>query len=95
MTGRVFTITSGKGGVGKTTLVANLGIALAMQGQRVVVADADVGLRNLDVLMGLDAGMDAALTLTGATTEQMLAESEITPTYVIHQLAQLLPVDLS
>jgi NagD protein len=48
-----------------------------------------------DVLMGLDAGMDAALTLTGATTDQMLAESEITPTYVIRQLAQLLPVDLT
>jgi len=54
MTGRVFTITSGKGGVGKTTLVANLGVALGMQGQRVVVLDADVGLRNLDVMLGLE-----------------------------------------
>jgi NagD protein len=46
-----------------------------------------------DVLMGLSAGMGAALTLTGATTEQMLAESGITPTYVVSQLAQLLPVN--
>ncbi len=51
---RVLTITSGKGGVGKTTLSANLGAALAMQGQQVVVLDADVGLRNLDVMLGLE-----------------------------------------
>jgi NagD protein len=44
-----------------------------------------------DVLMGLDAGMSAALTLTGATTEPMLAESPIKPTYVIRHLADLLP----
>jgi len=54
MAARAITITSGKGGVGKTTVVANLGIALAMQGQRVVVLDADVGLRNLDVMLGLE-----------------------------------------
>ena len=54
MAARVVTVTSGKGGVGKTTLTANLGVALAMQGQRVVVIDADVGLRNLDVMMGLE-----------------------------------------
>ncbi|RLC66261.1 MAG: septum site-determining protein MinD [Chloroflexi bacterium] len=51
---RVITITSGKGGVGKTTLVANLSVALAMQGQRVVAIDADVGLRNLDMMLGLE-----------------------------------------
>lgn len=54
MAARVITITSGKGGVGKTTLAANLGVALARQGQRVVVIDADVGLRNLDVMLGLE-----------------------------------------
>jgi len=54
MAARVITVTSGKGGVGKTTLVANLGVALAMQGQRVVVIDADVGLRNLDMMLGLE-----------------------------------------
>ncbi|MBM3187317.1 MAG: septum site-determining protein MinD [Chloroflexi bacterium] len=50
---RVITITSGKGGVGKTTTTANLGVALAKLGQRVVVIDTDIGLRNLDVVMGL------------------------------------------
>jgi septum site-determining protein MinD len=54
MAARVLTVTSGKGGVGKTTMTANLGVALAMQGQRVVVIDADVGLRNLDVMLGLE-----------------------------------------
>ena len=54
MAARVVTVTSGKGGVGKTTMVANLAIALAVRGQRVVTIDADVGLRNLDVLLGLE-----------------------------------------
>jgi septum site-determining protein MinD len=50
----IVTVTSGKGGVGKTTATANLGAALAMQGKRVVAIDADIGLRNLDVVMGLE-----------------------------------------
>jgi septum site-determining protein MinD len=54
MSATVITITSGKGGVGKTTATANLGAALAMQGKRVVAIDADIGLRNLDVVMGLE-----------------------------------------
>lgn len=54
MAAKVLTVTSGKGGVGKTTLTANLGVALAMRGKRVVVIDADVGLRNLDVMLGLE-----------------------------------------
>lgn len=54
MNGKVVTITSGKGGVGKTTTTANLGIALASLGQKVVCIDADIGLRNLDVVMGLE-----------------------------------------
>lgn len=52
--GEVYVITSGKGGVGKTTTTANLGSALAMMNNRVVVIDADIGLRNLDVVMGLE-----------------------------------------
>lgn len=52
--GRVLVITSGKGGVGKTTTTANIGTGLAMLGKKVVVADADIGLRNLDVVMGLE-----------------------------------------
>lgn len=51
---RVITITSGKGGVGKTTTTANLGTALAMGGARVAVVDADIGLRNLDIVLGLE-----------------------------------------
>jgi septum site-determining protein MinD len=47
-------ITSGKGGVGKTTTTANLGVALALLGNRVAVVDADIGLRNLDVVLGLE-----------------------------------------
>lgn len=47
-------ITSGKGGVGKTTTSANIGTGLAMKGKSVVVVDADIGLRNLDVIMGLE-----------------------------------------
>lgn len=54
MSATVVTVTSGKGGVGKTTATANLGTALAEFGQRVVCIDADIGLRNLDVVMGLE-----------------------------------------
>lgn len=54
MGAQVITITSGKGGVGKTTAVANLAVALAADGQKVVCVDGDIGLRNLDVVMGLE-----------------------------------------
>jgi len=54
MTARVITITSGKGGVGKTTATANIGVALASLGNKVACVDADIGLRNLDVVMGLE-----------------------------------------
>jgi septum site-determining protein MinD len=50
----VIVITSGKGGVGKTTTTANLGAGLAMNGQRVLLIDTDIGLRNLDVVLGLE-----------------------------------------
>lgn len=53
--GKVIVITSGKGGVGKTTSTANIGTALALIGKTVVIIDADVGLRNLDVVMGLES----------------------------------------
>ncbi len=52
--GEVIVITSGKGGVGKTTTTANLGTGLALQGKKTVLIDTDIGLRNLDVVMGLE-----------------------------------------
>ncbi len=52
--GEVIVVTSGKGGVGKTTTVANVGTGLALKDKSVVLLDADIGLRNLDVIMGLE-----------------------------------------
>lgn len=52
--GKAIVVTSGKGGVGKTTTSANIGTGLAILGKSVVVVDADIGLRNLDVVMGLE-----------------------------------------
>ncbi|AWI12990.1 MULTISPECIES: septum site-determining protein MinD [Bacillaceae] len=52
--GEAIVITSGKGGVGKTTSSANIGTALALQGKKVCLVDTDIGLRNLDVVMGLE-----------------------------------------
>lgn len=54
MGARIIVVTSGKGGVGKTTTTANLSMALAKSGQKVVAIDADIGLRNLDLVMGLE-----------------------------------------
>src|SRR6266508_4177066 len=54
MPAQEITITSGKGGVGKTTAVANLAVALAADGAKVVCIDGDIGLRNLDVILGLE-----------------------------------------
>lgn len=52
--GEVIVITSGKGGVGKTTTTANIGVGLAQAGKKIIVIDTDLGLRNLDVVMGLE-----------------------------------------
>jgi septum site-determining protein MinD len=54
MSARRIVLTSGKGGVGKTTTTANLGAVLAKRGHRVVVVDADIGLRNLDLVLGVE-----------------------------------------
>lgn len=54
MSGKVLVVTSGKGGVGKTTTTANIGAGLALRNRKVVLIDADIGLRNLDVVMGLE-----------------------------------------
>ena len=52
--GEIIVVTSGKGGVGKTTTTANVGAGLAALGKKVLVIDTDLGLRNLDVVMGLE-----------------------------------------
>ena len=67
-TTRTILICSGKGGVGKTTSTANLGVALAKQGKTTVVLDADFGLRNLDLLLGLENRIVY-------TAQEVLAES--------------------
>jgi septum site-determining protein MinD len=54
MAATVLTVTSGKGGVGKTTTTANLAVALARSGKKVICIDGDIGLRNLDVILGLE-----------------------------------------
>ena len=54
MSARRIVLTSGKGGVGKTTTTANLGATLAKRGHRVVLVDADIGLRNLDLVLGVE-----------------------------------------
>lgn len=51
---KVYVVTSGKGGVGKTTTTANLGAGLALKGNKVLLIDTDIGLRNLDVVIGLE-----------------------------------------
>ena len=54
MAGTIITVTSGKGGVGKTTITVNLGVGLALRGKKVVCIDGDIGLRNMDVILGLE-----------------------------------------
>lgn len=65
---RVISVTSGKGGVGKTNVVANLALALAQAGQRVLVWDADLGLANIDVVLGLKPEYNIHHLLTGEKT---------------------------
>lgn len=65
---RTIAITSGKGGVGKTNLSANLGIALALRGKRILLFDADLGLANLDVVLGCTAKGTLQNVLAGEMT---------------------------
>ncbi|MEN9204828.1 MAG: septum site-determining protein MinD [Thermostichales cyanobacterium SZTDM-1c_bins_54] len=88
---RVIVITSGKGGVGKTTVTANLGTALARLGQRVAVVDADFGLRNLDLLLGLENRVvyTAVEVISGeCRLEQALVKDKRTPGLVLLPAAQ-------
>jgi flagellar biosynthesis protein FlhG len=65
---RILAVTSGKGGVGKTFLAANLAAALAERGQRVLVLDADLGLANLDVVLNLHPKLTLHDVFTGKAT---------------------------
>lgn len=62
---RIISITSGKGGVGKTNIVANMGIALSRLGKKVLILDADLGLGNLDILLGLAPKYNLSHVMTG------------------------------
>jgi len=72
---RVIAITSGKGGVGKTSIVANLGYAFSKMGKKVLILDADLGLGNLDVLLGLAPKYNLSHVIMGERSiEEILVE---------------------
>ncbi len=62
---RVITVTSGKGGVGKTNVSVNMSVALAASGQNVLLMDADLGLANVDVLLGLQPSYNLSHVVNG------------------------------
>jgi septum site-determining protein MinD len=89
--GRVIVVTSGKGGVGKTTTTANIGLALAQRNRKVAVIDADFGLRNLDLLLGLENRVvyTAVEVLAGeCRLEQALVKDKRRPNLVLLPAAQ-------
>jgi septum site-determining protein MinD len=88
---RIIVVTSGKGGVGKTTSTANLGMALAKLGRNVAVIDADFGLRNLDLLLGLENRIvyTAVEVISGeCRLEQALVKDKRQPRLVLLPAAQ-------
>ena len=88
---RIVVITSGKGGVGKTTITANLGSAIARLGFKIALIDADFGLRNLDLLLGLEQRVvyTAIDVLAGeCTIEKALVKDKRQPNLVLLPAAQ-------
>ena len=88
---RIIVTTSGKGGVGKTTVTANLGMALARMGRQVALVDADFGLRNLDLLLGLENRVvyTAVEVVTGeCRLEKALVKDKREPRLVLLPAAQ-------
>jgi septum site-determining protein MinD len=88
---RTIVVTSGKGGVGKTTVTANLGSALAQSGKKVALVDADFGLRNLDLLLGLEQRVvyTALDVLAGeCSLEKALVKDKRQPNLVLLPAAQ-------
>ena len=72
---RVIAVTSGKGGVGKSNITVNLAVTLAQAGERVMVMDADMGLANIDVLLGLSPGLNLSHVINGeCTLEETIIE---------------------
>lgn len=72
---RVFAVASGKGGVGKTNVAVNLGVALAQQGRTTALLDADLGLANVDILLGLHPRYNLSHVINGThTLEEILVE---------------------
>lgn len=84
---RIIVVTSGKGGVGKTTCTASIGAMLAFRGKRVLLIDADIGLNNLDVLVGIDDKVvyDMADVISGRCRikQALVATSEIPNMFVL------------
>ena len=89
--GKCFVITSGKGGVGKTTISTNLGVCLAQMGHRVALIDADIGLRNLDLILGLETEIryDLVQVVEGeCLLEDALVQADYLPTLYLLAASQ-------